>query len=190
MRKQELRTYYLQKRKALSTNDLSRYSQLLCDLFFKHVDISNVKVIHTFLPIEKNREVDTRFIIDRIKKYHPGVRISVPKVQSSDNSLTSHFLDDNSTLRNNGWGIPEPSGDEVMPPQEIDVVITPLIVFDRNGQRIGYGKGFYDRFLKECRPDVVKVGLSFFPATDPIEDVNTYDVPLDLGLTPEKVYRF
>lgn len=190
MRKQELRNYFLQKRKALANHDLSYYSQLLSDLFFKHVDLNNVKVIHTFLPIGKNREVDTKLIIDRVRSDFAGIRISIPKVQPSGGSLVSYYLDDDSTLQTNGWGIPEPVGGEISPAQTIDVVIAPLIIFDRNGHRIGYGKGFYDRFLKQCRHDVLKVGLSFFPATDPIDDINANDVPLNLGLTPEKVYRF
>jgi len=64
------------------------------------------------------------------------------------------------------------------------------LAFDEKGNRIGYGKGFYDRFLNECKKDVIKVGLSFFEATTTIEDTNANDIPLDFCVTPEKIYRF
>ena len=70
------------------------------------------------------------------------------------------------------------------------MVLVPLLCFDESGHRVGYGKGFYDRFLTKCRPDTQKVGLSYFPPVKEITDADSFDIRLDLCLTPEKVWRF
>lgn len=70
------------------------------------------------------------------------------------------------------------------------MVLIPLLAFDKNGYRVGYGKGFYDRFLAECRPDVVKVGLSVFEPIDEITDLNEFDIKMDFCITPNRVWQF
>lgn len=77
-----------------------------------------------------------------------------------------------------------------MPTSKIDVVFVPLLAYDNKGNRVGYGKGFYDHFLSECREDVVKIGLSFFEPEEAIEDVSATDIRLDYCVTPMTVYNF
>ena len=86
--------------------------------------------------------------------------------------------------------IPEPINALEVPANKIEVVFVPLLAFDKKGHRVGYGKGFYDLFLSECSPDVIKIGLSFFNAEDSIEDVYENDVRLDYCVTPNEVYEF
>ena len=100
------------------------------------------------------------------------------------------LLTDNTKLKANSWGVPEPLDGIEVPTQKIDLVFLPLLAFDENGNRVGYGKGFYDNFLRECKEDVVKVGLSLFTAEKEITDVNGNDIPLDYCVTPEKIYSF
>ena len=85
----------------------------------------------------------------------------------------------------NEWLIPEPVEGEIIAPAEIDMVLLPGLCYDRQGHRVGYGKGYYDRFLKTCRPDCVKVGLSYFEPIEEITDVHDGDVMLDFVVTPE-----
>ena len=66
----------------------------------------------------------------------------------------------------------------------------PLLAFDQTGHRVGYGKGFYDLFLKNCKPETLKIGLSFFSAENEISDVFESDVKLDYCVTPKMIYRF
>mgnify|MGYP003575184065 FL=1 len=90
----------------------------------------------------------------------------------------------------NEWGITEPvSGVEVLP-EQLDIVLIPLLVYDKKGNRVGYGKGFYDRFLSECRSDAMKVGLSFFEPVDLISDANELDIPLDACISPKGIFTF
>jgi 5-formyltetrahydrofolate cyclo-ligase len=102
-----------------------------------------------------------------------------------------HFvLDEHTRFETNNWGIPEPiSGIEVAP-SVIDMIIVPLLIFDLFGYRVGYGKGFYDRFFSSCNVDVQRVGLSFFDPIDVIADKNEYDVQLTQAITPDHIYHF
>ena len=102
-----------------------------------------------------------------------------------------HFLqDDEMFFEKNQYGIPEPTGGVAVRERDIDIVFIPLLAFDKSGNRVGYGKGYYDRFLSKCRKDVLKIGLSFFPPVDSIEDVDFFDKKLDFCITPERVYAF
>jgi 5-formyltetrahydrofolate cyclo-ligase len=103
----------------------------------------------------------------------------------------SHFLlTDNTKIKKNEYNIPEPVNGLPVPTEMIDVVFVPLLAYDKLGNRVGYGKGFYDKFLNQCKPDVLKIGLSFFEPEELIEDVFENDVKLDFCVTSEKVICF
>ena len=176
MTKQELRKIYFQKRLALTDREYEQMSAKLCESFFAHVDLSGVRILHIFLPIKKNREPDTWLIIDRIKKEHPGIRITVPKITDTG-AMESYFLEENN-LALSTWGIPEPKGGTLTDPAAIDLVVVPLLVVDKKGHRIGYGKGFYDRFLPQCSGNGKRIGLSFFDPIDEISGLFEHDLPL------------
>src|SRR5690606_8946813 len=106
------------------------------------------------------------------------------------NTLVHYMLTDSTIIKPNKWHIPEPVDGLEVSPDKIDVVFMPLLVFDTFGNRIGYGKGYYDNFLKECRPDVIKIGLSFFDPEAKIGDLREGDVPMDYCVTPDKIYSF
>ena len=105
-------------------------------------------------------------------------------------SLIHYLLTDNTKLKTNKWNVPEPVDGIQIPPNKIEVVFIPLMAYDTKGNRVGYGKGFYDRFLQQCNPDVIKIGLSLFEPEDKIEDVFENDIPLDYCITPNKIYSF
>ena len=188
MTKSELRKIYLQKRLSLSEADCLNYSRLLCEQFFSNFDLSFIKIIHTYLPIEKNKEPDTWLIVDRIRREFPNVRISAPRVRN--NQIENFFFEELHELEKNTWGILQPKQGLPIPSEKIDLVIVPLLAFDKSGNRVGYGKGFYDRFLKECRVDCKKVGLSFFEPIEQIDDTNGFDINLTHCITPTKLYQF
>ena len=87
-------------------------------------------------------------------------------------------------------GIIEPVKGEKVAAGEIDLVVTPLLAFDKRGYRVGYGKGFYDKFFQQCKSNVIRVGLSFFDAEEVIDNINPHDVPLHYCITPQTVYTF
>ena len=187
--KPEIRKTYLEKRMKLSFEmsvQLSR--QILAQ--FKHLDLSNIHCIHIYLPLVIKKEPDTTVFTDWLKHEHPGIKIAYPKTNFSDTSIRSFTDDSELKLRTTVFGITEPlSGNEIST-DKIDMVIVPLLAFDKKGYRVGYGKGFYDRFLPKCKPGTQFVGLSFFEAVDAIEDVDQYDIKLHKCITPQKVWNF
>ena len=186
MRKQDLRSKYRNRRKSVSESSLSASSLAIANASLT-VPIWDCDYYHIFLPISQQKEIDTHFILTILQGKDKNVVI--PKVSGND-SLKHYLLTDATTFQTNRWNIPEPVDGIEIPTDKIDVVFIPLLAFDRTGNRVGYGKGFYDTFLKECRKDVKKIGVSLFEAEDIIEDINAYDIPLDYCITPKKIYSF
>ncbi len=190
MTKAALRKLYLQKRLALSESVYVVLSEQLCKTFFLSTDLYGIRVLHTFLPIRKNKEPDTFCIIDRIRRENPSIQLSIPKMNEETGSLENFFWEGHDQLRKNKWGIPEPGHGIPTPHEKIDMVLVPLLVFDQQGHRVGYGKGYYDRFLATCRKDCKRIGLSFFPPVELIGPREGHDQKLDQVITPEKNYQF
>ena len=113
----------------------------------------------------------------------------IPKIHEKNN-LHHYLLTDSTLFTKNSWGIPEPLEGILINEQQLDVVFVPLLAFDKAGNRVGYGGGFYDVFLKNCRKDVVKVGLSLFEPVEKIDGINEYDIPLNYCVTPTNTYEF
>jgi 5-formyltetrahydrofolate cyclo-ligase len=191
MKKSELRKLYLSKRRAISAEEMAIKSKQITDLFFQNFELSTVKNLHIFLPIIKYNEINTWLIIKHLQQYFPAINIVIPKI-ISENSKLENYVFDEKNLIENLWGILEPSEEnqEKIPSEQIDLVIIPLLIFDKNGNRVGYGKGFYDRFLQLCKPDTLKIGLCLEEPIEMIEDVNDFDVKMDFCITPNKIYRY
>ena len=189
MTKAELRKNYLQKRKALSDAEYLQNCIRICDHFFSQVDLSFIKVIHSFLPIIANKEPDTWLIIDRLRREYPGIRLSLPRINTQTDQLENFFFEGLHQLEENNWGIKQPKQGVPTEPEKIDIVLVPLLAFDVVGHRVGYGKGYYDRFLALCRNDCKKIGLSLFPPTEKIA-FEDQDVKLDCCITPQKLHTF
>ncbi|MFD1000158.1 5-formyltetrahydrofolate cyclo-ligase [Ohtaekwangia kribbensis] len=190
MTKAELRKIYLAKRKSISEAEYLQLNHQLCENFFALVDLSFIRVLHTFIPIEKNREPNTWLIIDRIRREFPHIRLSIPKINTETGGLENFFLEGMHQLTLNTWGILEPKQGIPTEPEKIDMVLVPMLTFDMNGQRVGYGKGFYDRFLATCRPTVKSVGLSLYEPVEIIQDIEDHDVPLTYCVTPTQAFSF
>lgn len=186
MLKKKLRADYKNRRKSISDLSLSNSSGAIAKAALQ-LPIWDCRYFHIYLSIPQQKEIDTSVLISILKENDKIVVI--PKVDSG-HSLKHYLLDDTTEFKVNMWNIAEPVEGVEIPPEKIDVVFIPLLAFDQQGNRVGYGKGFYDRFLSECRKDVVKIGLSLFEAEDLIEDVEESDVPLDYCVLPHKTYSF
>ncbi|WP_435623803.1 5-formyltetrahydrofolate cyclo-ligase [Flagellimonas sp.] len=187
MLKHELRKNYKSKRTNLSVEEIQTKSINLANQLLE-IPIWDFFCFHTFLSISKTKEVDTLPLITLLQGKDKDV--VVPKV-SGPNTMKHYLLTDRTRLKPNKWSIPEPVEGIEVPEQQIDVVFIPLLAYDTLGNRVGYGQGFYDSFLSKCRPDVIKIGLSFFEAeSEPITDVHENDVKLNYCVTPEKIFAF
>ena len=148
-------------------------------------------MVHLFMPINENKEIDTFSILEYFKEYEPSLKIVIPRTNFEKIEMQNILFDPVYTiLGRNKYGIPEPIHGKVISSQEIDAVIMPLLAFDLEGNRVGYGKGFYDRFLDTCRQDTKKIGLSFFEPIDKVEEVNAFDKRLDACITPNQIWEF
>ena len=187
MLKKDLRLHYKNMRQALSLDEIEDKSLAIANNLLK-MDIWDNIYFHLFLTMQEQREVHTEFILNILAGKDKEVIVSRSDFET--HTMIHFLLTDNTRLIKNQFGIPEPVDGIEVPSNKIDVVFVPLLAFDNNGQRVGYGKGFYDRFLNECKQDVVTIGLSFFEAEEEAIEANTTDVPMDYCVTPLKVYSF
>lgn len=190
MLKAVLRQEALRRRSLCPAEEVKLRSQRICDLFFATFSLEGTRLLHLFLPIRRYKELDTWLLIDRLRREYPAVAIAVPVADLQQTSLSHCLLQPGTVLAENRWGISEPVGAVEVSPEVIDMVLLPLLAFDDQGNRVGYGKGFYDRFLAQCRPGVLKIGLSLEPPVRQITDPHPLDVSLDYAVTPEQVYSF
>lgn len=188
MNKTALRVEALKKMRSISSGDRKELSVLIAGRFFVHFPVGDIRVVHLFLSIEANNEVDTAPFVAEFMSSEQQPILTVPRVNGKD--LETLRFDSRTVLKPSAWKVPEPIDDRFVDPEEIDLVIVPLLAFDLRGHRVGYGKGFYDRFLKRCRTDCKKVGVSFFPHVENIDDADENDVRLDYCLTPFNSYKF
>ncbi len=184
MNKADLRRLYLSKQKAITRDERSELSRLIADRFFSTVDLKTVRYLHCFLPIEKFNEIDTMAVFERLWRDCPDIQTVVPRVFFQTSEITSVRFGPDTVLIRNIWHIEEPAHNEIVASSLIDLVLVPGLCFDLSGHRVGFGKGFYDRFLKQCRADCLKIGLSYFEPADMIDDVHEGDVKLDGVVTP------
>jgi len=186
MEKSQLRIKYKALRSQLSDTTIADQSLLIANQALL-LNIWEHTYYHLFLSIESQREIQTDLILHILQGKEKSVVI--PKAHFESNEMTHYLLQDNTQLRISDYGIPEPTAGIEIFPAQIEVVFVPLLAFDIKGNRIGYGKGFYDIFLSQCNPKCIKVGLSLFTAEEHIK-TDENDVSLDYCVTPEKIYRF
>lgn len=190
MLKRELRKIYLARRVSLPESERKEKSRQIAELFFDNFDLSGVSFLHAFLPIEKFGEIDTLPVFEKIWRQYPRVQTLVPRVNFQTGEIENLAFSPETETVMNAWHIFEPTHDERVEAAKIDLVLVPLLCFDRQGFRAGYGKGFYDKLLAKCRPDCRKIGLSFFAPVEAIADAGDHDIPLDACITPEKIWTF
>ena len=187
MLKKALRLTYKTLRKQLSEDQLEEMSLAIANKVLT-LPIWEKAYFHIFLPITEQKEVNTEFLLHLLSGKDKEIVIS--KADFDTRKMTHYLLTDNTKIKKNEYNIPEPMDGIEVPSSKIQVVFVPLLAFDTKGNRVGYGKGFYDQFLAECTPETIKIGLSFFEAETFIADVFEKDIRLDFCITPKNCYRF
>jgi 5-formyltetrahydrofolate cyclo-ligase len=189
MTKKELRKIYIDKRKQLTHAQIEKLDDLIL-IQFQRLQLHDVNIVLSFWPIFANNETDTHLITDFISFQNPGIKIAYPVADFTNHTMKAILVNEDSEFKQNEYAILEPiSGDELNS-DDIDAILIPLLAFDKSGYRIGYGKGFYDRFLASCRKDILKIGLSYFEPEEKIDDVGDHDIRLNCCITPENIFTF
>ncbi|HCN49342.1 MAG TPA: 5-formyltetrahydrofolate cyclo-ligase [Chryseobacterium sp.] len=186
MLKAELRKKYMQKRKALSSDEAFLLSGKIFENFMTYFKPHTGQKVHIFVPIEKFNEIDTQIFIHYFLAQN--IRVYVPKIVA-DQLITIEIFED-TLFETNSWGISEPVSNEDSGENDFHYIITPLLYCDHKGNRIGYGKGFYDSFFQSVSPEAKKIGVNYFDPDEYIDDVWENDIPLDYLVTPTEVLSF
>lgn len=189
MKKAEARKLFRSQRMALTDQQRAKDDDLLL-IQFQTLQLPYINFLFSYWPIEENKEINTHLFTDYLAFLNPELKICYPKTHQHTHQMEAIVTDEGTHFQKNDLNIYEPEAGEVTDPQDIDLVIVPMLVCDQSGHRVGYGKGFYDRYLHHCRPDCIKVGLSYFEPLDRITDTHQFDVPLNLCITPQNVYVF
>lgn len=181
MKKQKLREIYKQKRKDFTFNEMKRLEENIYQQIYD-LDISEVENVHLFLTIPKMKEIDTVPLITYLRKKNK--RIIISKCNFKDNSLSHFYFEKNTSLELSKLGVPEPVNAVPVLETVLDLIFVPMLISDIKKYRVGYGKGYYDRFLSKCRKDVKLIGLNLFKPIQKIEDINEFDIPLQQVIYP------
>jgi len=187
MFKRDLRKKYKDLRVRITQETIEDKSLAIANRLLS-LDIWDKTYFHLFLTIEEQKEIDTEFILQILAGKDKEIVVS--KSDFSTLEMVHYLLTDNTKFKKNEYNIPEPIDGLEVPVTKIDVVFVPLLAFDLNGNRVGYGKGFYDKFLANCKPETIKIGLSFFEAEEIISDISENDIQLDFCVTPNNNYSF
>jgi 5-formyltetrahydrofolate cyclo-ligase len=187
MTKKELRLKYKALRQELSESQIEDYSLAIANQLLK-LNIWDKSVYHIFLSITELKEINTDYILNILAGKDKNIVISKSNIK--DYTMTHYLLTDNTTIKKNSYNIPEPVDGIEIKPSQLEVVFIPLLAFDKVGHRIGYGKGFYDRFLANCKPETLKIGLSFYEVENEVFEASEDDVGLDYCVTPISINQF
>jgi 5-formyltetrahydrofolate cyclo-ligase len=182
MKKQELRALYKQKRADLTEHQIKDFQESIYQQIYS-LDISEVENVHLFLSMPKFKEIDTAPLITYFRSKNK--RIVVSKCNFKDHTLSHFYLEEDTVLVLNKFGVPEPVDAEQVTESILDLLFIPMLISDIQRFRVGYGKGFYDRFLSGCKKEAKFIGLNFFAPIKEIEDANEFDISLHQVIYPK-----
>ncbi len=186
--KADLRVLFKEKRNQLTQDELKKGSEKIAlaveDFCEQHPELDH---FHLFFPIQKLNEINTFLIRDVLERRNKILYTSV--MDNLNNGMGTILVEKRTEFVEDQYGIPVPRNFELISPELIQAVFVPLLAVDYKGQRIGYGKGYYDRFLATIDPKVIKIGLSIF---EPIHHIpsESFDIPLDYCFTPKNMFNF
>ena len=189
MLKSEARKIYKEKRQALPLSERVKMDDLLL-IQLQTTGLPFITFLLSYWPLEEAHEPNTHLFTDYLEFQNPEIVVCYPKTDFSSLTMQSLQTNDDTRFRKNQYNIYEPEDGEIVSPGGMDMIFVPLLAFDKKGYRVGYGKGFYDRYLSQCRSGCVKIGFSYFEPLDALDDAGEFDVPLDLCVTPTTVYAF
>jgi 5-formyltetrahydrofolate cyclo-ligase len=189
MTKQELRKQLKAERLQFSARDRMVMDDLML-IQFQRLSLDNWQTVLSYAPMEQQGEPNISLFEGYLDHFIPQVQFAYPVSDLQQHTITAHLVTEATIFQKNEWGIEEPLYEPALDPAQLDLVFVPMLICDLKGYRVGYGKGFYDRFLPQCRPDTVKIGFSYFEPVPSITDTHEFDVPLNYCITPKDIYEF
>jgi len=189
MTKQALRKFYKAKRQSITDKEKLKLDDLLL-IRFQQLGVPDISCLMSYWPMAHQNEPNTQLFTSYYRHLIPGLQICYPVTNVADCSMDAMLIDEDTVYRTSNFGVTEPDSTTVVEPEAIDLVFVPMLAYDTEGYRVGYGKGYYDRFLQRCHSEVLTIGFSYFEPVNNIEDRNGFDVPLNYCITPDTIYEF
>jgi 5-formyltetrahydrofolate cyclo-ligase len=189
MTKKELRKLYKEKRNSLTDTERSKMDDLLL-IQLQQAGLPFIQTLLSYWPIESNNEPNTHPFSRYIDFLNPGLVVGYPVADFGTGKMKAVATDEQTIFVKNEYHIYEPSEANIINPAAIDMIFVPLLAVDQGGYRLGYGKGFYDRYLSGCSSSCLKIGFSYFDPINEIPEKQDFDIPLNLCITPQTVYVF
>ncbi len=189
MTKNQLRVLYKNKRNAISDTEKLKFDDLIL-IQFQQFDFSQIQTLFSYWPMESHSEPNVDLMVRYLRVLVSGIQIAYPVIDNSDYSMKAILTTEETDFKTNKWGMEEPIGETFIKPDQVDLIFVPLLAFDKKGYRVGFGKGYYDRYLANCSEETVKIGFSYFEPIEQISDTNQFDVPLNYCITPQFTYEF
>lgn len=188
--KSAIRASLIAGRRALDPEDAASMSRRAAEEALRLPQLAGARAVHLYLPIGGMREADTAPLAEGLSAL--GIRICVPLIVGD--GIVSVAYRPGMDFKASRFGSPEPTGTSVPADESlVDAVVLPLVGVDRSGNRLGYGKGFYDRFLSRLRAQGLspwRIGLGFSMQLCPDIPGDPWDQPLDFFVSEEGVMRF
>ena len=189
MTKKELRKIYTAKR---TPAPLANTHRLIASMLehFQNIPLPLLHYLLSFKASNAKLEVPVHFFEEYCRETFRELIVCYPRADFENGTMEAYEDNDNLYWEETAYNIEQPLKGDLVLPAQLDCVFVPLLAFDERGYRVGYGKGFYDRYLTRCRPGIITIGVSFFDAVPLISDTNEYDVPLTYCVTPQRLYVF
>ena len=188
MTKTELRNIYVQKRLSIHSKEKLKMDDLML-IQFQKLSFHDAEVLLSYWPLLKFAEPNTHLFSGYLRHMIPSLLISYPVI-NTNNTIQAVAINEDSVYKQNTFGIHEPVHGDFIDATSVDLIFMPMLVCDIRGNRVGFGKGYYDKYLASCRKDICRIAFSYFKPVDAIQDANTFDVPLNYCITPECIYEF
>lgn len=189
-KKKQIRREKLKIRREMNIEEKSNYDKIIKDKFFESSFYKESKNI--FIYISYDSEINTKDIITRAIK--EGKKIYVPRTEFSTKLMNAVIIENFDNLVESRYGILEPKKDEpFIDPNDLDLIVVPGVAFDKNGGRVGYGAGYYDRYFKrinnENKSKIVKLALAYdFQLMDKVP-TDEEDVLIDAVMTEKQFIK-
>jgi len=187
--KATLRKQFLTDRAGIELRQAHEWHARMLE-YFANIPIPANSRILSYRSMPDKNEISMTFFEDFLLNEKIGSEFCYPAVNKEDGSMEAYLDDELLQWETVSFGLVQPASGNKVDPRSVEVVLVPLLAFDRRGHRLGYGKGYFDRYLARCRPNAVKIGFSWFEPMEELPEIHSYDIPLDYCVTPEKLYVF
>jgi len=184
MDKELLRTKVNSYRRGLPSNIRDSYNKIIFKRFISFVEEKNIKRDFVFVYKSMPFEVSTKEIIQYLLS--KGSNVCIPKI--IDKQMFSILINNDTVYYKNRYGIEEPLVGDIVEPKIINCCVIPLVAFDLSGNRLGFGGGYYDRFLRKISLDCIKIGLAYDIQKVNIIPTEAHDVKMDYVITEKTIY--